>query len=993
MPYETKGVPTPTKGALSMNSRTSTSVLVLCVVLVGCSAGLLARYSGHHSLPLTEDDEQLVDINVFVKDKPSASPKSVFSLTDRGQAALIEALGEKSKSSSALAEASATPIAAEPSPEYYEDRSSFAKRLVLSTERTQVSVGDPAYARLRDEPADRITSMRCTFAGLTPKDSRFKSWDAATTKYATIELGKATLEQSIDATFTAKAGTDGATPSGSAEVKAGRKLTEEANFRRRYLELNVEIDSSRDQLIVVQEGAAGIDLKGNALIDLDVEVKTMPKDKATRVLSIAPMKDENGRWQAAHQMHASERKISFPRAAAAVRGSVRCQYVVRKAYRKGNTVSEGDDHAVFMEGTLSKPEGSVVFVERKDMKGTVWVVRESPKTKGKSGNAPSEKELNVKRQRPLEMRLFDKWEKADAFLKAIKNNDNQSGLCQEATDPRDDAHDALYLGPMRPGGAPGKPTSANAFRRLQTTQTEDLEVIPLPTGHVLRNRITRELVYQSKLEAFEEVSPRDKEGAEKELKRGAECAPVATGDYVYFVDGIPWATDLAKDPTAPASGPNGDKKTWRKRKKGPKALLSGTADAMKKQLSELTKREESSGAERCAQVVDKKHAFFMGENPLKIEHIKDLEVIKPKGWAVATKTKPRSSSRAFVFRRQQEGEDRVRFASHDEASSFVSWLREGKHLHPEEVRVSNAVFYLGDCVLRNEQISRLDIGEHTVNELKEKPSVTVSDGFTSTDASDASGDTASISMNSRGEGKLKVSIANPRGTRLHLTIKITDGNFCNVANEENKNEEDKSEENKSEVELSVDPHEEEHTYRLCGLKKDKLVGISAWAKYEDDSGEECAIDVDWGIEPPSKEEDLPKHGEEGGQECPSNVHGAKVAVKPINKEEELKMALDDLIDSLRGLGSSDFGSVDARKEFIGDVERLKRRVDRKHFTTIRKTLRFDVERRSNGCESNERPDGNDLIVKCAAQRRVQPYVKRAIDATELSEPPASSGGG
>jgi len=295
----------------------------------------------------------LVDLSLFVTNKPSGAPKNIFSLHDRGQAELIEQMGRHTQVPETLLQNLAKDLRKKA--EFRANRTLFPRRLVVSAEPGKT---------LRFEDTVRISALRCTLT--VDEDVHFKSFDAVKTRYATADVGKLKLEQEIEV------GVEGKAPGVSAKASASRRRTEEASFQQRYVVLNAMLGAP-NELIVLQESAPGIDLTGNVFVDVLLQI---PDAVSVDVMTLGAMRDEDGEWKAADEIALTRRKVRFPRKAIEVRGGMTCEYVLREAFRNGNTFDEGDDHVIFTQGTASL-DADVPFIPAGETQATIWFLRDS----------------------------------------------------------------------------------------------------------------------------------------------------------------------------------------------------------------------------------------------------------------------------------------------------------------------------------------------------------------------------------------------------------------------------------------------------------------------------------------------------------------------------------------------------------------------------------------------------------------------------------------
>lgn len=348
----------------------SIGALLVALVLASCVNPALTRRYDSATWQINPDTaDPLADVSVFILDPSQESAKAtLLALTERGQAAFVAALAEKSQSSQSFMEALGSSIGKKASPGLVTDLNKFKRRIVLSAERTGAS---------QYRPEDRIHAIRCTFADLSA-NTEFVSWDRFSTKYETVDLGKVTLTQNagIDVAVKATSAEDSGDP-----VERGftttnsRNLVEEVSLRQRYVALSGIL--RKHSATVIQEGVVGIDLTGNAFIDVELKLPASPPQPFIKIIAFK----KDGDWVPQEKIDISRSLIRFPRVeydengnAASVVGRMSCNYVVRKVnVSDGRTILEGDDAAIYVMGETAG-RTDIEFVPRDALDFKIWYI-------------------------------------------------------------------------------------------------------------------------------------------------------------------------------------------------------------------------------------------------------------------------------------------------------------------------------------------------------------------------------------------------------------------------------------------------------------------------------------------------------------------------------------------------------------------------------------------------------------------------------------------
>ncbi len=336
-------------------------LLVAGLFVTACaSPELTRRYDSAEWVAATTP---LVEASVFSIDPPgSAKTATLLSLTDRGQQQLIDELAEKSTNATALLESLGASIGKKKKPGLVNDLTVIKRRLVLSAIRT---------ATAGKLPGDRIQSLVCKIENLTA-NTTFESWDKFSTVYGTVDLGKITLAQTASANLgvTATSAENSGDPvERGGDISRSRTLTEEVSLRQRYIALSGIL--SRTSASIVQEGVVGIDLAGNAFVDITLKLDPQAPEP---VMAIGPYKAA-GNWRSASEISVNRRFIVFPQATSSILGDVQCDYILRSVAdeKSRRSVVEGDDKAVFLHGKTNMQAGATLIPSTQlDFK--VWFV-------------------------------------------------------------------------------------------------------------------------------------------------------------------------------------------------------------------------------------------------------------------------------------------------------------------------------------------------------------------------------------------------------------------------------------------------------------------------------------------------------------------------------------------------------------------------------------------------------------------------------------------
>lgn len=239
--------------------------ILIAGFLVGCSSKVHRNYKYRDSaVAITTLDaiNKYLAVNAFVLDPSSGTNKTIFDLSDRGQASMVAELAKSSKSNSELLAAMASSIK--------EAAVTSRKGTLLWKKRVVLNV-----LKYDKEPNNRIEKI--LFDLVIPEAIRdkveFVSWDKIATETVTIDLGKITETKSTTMSLTPSISMLGAIE-GSVEAGLSNTsgITAERNVTIRQAPLNAAL-ISKSKMQVLRQSVALEDISGNIVIELTMKSK------------------------------------------------------------------------------------------------------------------------------------------------------------------------------------------------------------------------------------------------------------------------------------------------------------------------------------------------------------------------------------------------------------------------------------------------------------------------------------------------------------------------------------------------------------------------------------------------------------------------------------------------------------------------------------------------------------------------------------------------
>ena len=326
---------------------------------------LLRRYDGYAST----DTSGLVEVSVFTTAGTGEEGGPLLSrLSPSAQNAYVRSLAGRTSSAEGLQRALAAPLGEPGAGGDAVDHTRFRRRLVVSVERRGPEGGaDGSLA-----PGARIAWLRIAL-GVDGSRVRFASWSRFATRYDTVELGRMELSRGAEAGADLDLASRGLQRvTGSAGMEIGRSvgLDESLPLQERYVSNGI---LRPDSLILLQEGAVGVDLVGNSVVDVELRLAGDRTVTGT-VHRFEGLFDAGGAPRPPDSVRVLARPLVRPDSAAAIAADLRFESLVRsiRPGRGDDTFSEGDDSVRFLRSR--EDAGTVTLVPAEELRSSVWSV-------------------------------------------------------------------------------------------------------------------------------------------------------------------------------------------------------------------------------------------------------------------------------------------------------------------------------------------------------------------------------------------------------------------------------------------------------------------------------------------------------------------------------------------------------------------------------------------------------------------------------------------
>lgn len=244
-----------------MSGRLLPALAVCTLLLSGCAHPEDRRWVDMDVVSAASTDGQEPSVTVYTFEPPKPGKKtSVRDLSDRGQAALIEAMARSPKEAAALRKLLAAPLEGEGSGGAV-DETRLARTIVISVRKGPKSL-----------PGDRLMRTVITLTPHVPPGEtsvfEFAGYTIAATDRQVMDIAR--LETSSSATLSA-----GAEPSlgplgaGSVGAEVSQSHKSSADIVQQFENLGVDI--LPHQLVITRESERGLDVVGNTLIALTLQ--------------------------------------------------------------------------------------------------------------------------------------------------------------------------------------------------------------------------------------------------------------------------------------------------------------------------------------------------------------------------------------------------------------------------------------------------------------------------------------------------------------------------------------------------------------------------------------------------------------------------------------------------------------------------------------------------------------------------------------------------
>jgi len=331
------------------------------VALAGCAGGpTLERWSRSSGVPPYQ--AQYDTLRLFVSSAPvpaaASDHLSIKALPDRAGAAYIAALAAKEKTAADLRSDLAKPLTADDSSGTV-DSTKVARVLMLGVERSVF------------RPGDRLLATTVTIRPVG--GVRFTDYSLAATDRSAINIGAVTVTNTQSANISVAPGAAAAATEGlTAGLSASRSQTGSRTITNNT-ELSVHVDP--DRIDVYRTGAEGLDLTGNTLIKLALQLPDA--DARTYTVGEPKLADDAGKPLDPAKVSIDTSQVEI----APARDIYVCatlSFEDRTIFKGRESYDEGRQEVALQSG--STPWAAYLVAPYQDLETPLWVIKSGAST-------------------------------------------------------------------------------------------------------------------------------------------------------------------------------------------------------------------------------------------------------------------------------------------------------------------------------------------------------------------------------------------------------------------------------------------------------------------------------------------------------------------------------------------------------------------------------------------------------------------------------------
>ena len=374
--------------------------------LCACRTPKVMRYYKSENTPQTINSQNLIDnlfkVNAFVLDPAAgADKKTISSLSDKAQGALVEALNSKTKTPEELIAAITLPLEESASLGDIKGSLTWKKRIVIN------------ITKMDKEHANRVQQVLFTLEIPDSLKSKveFVSWDKIVTETQSIDLGKITSGNttgfSISPEITMAGFIEGKLPGA---VSSSSTFGEEKSLTRKMAGLNAAIVSP-SKFLLFRQAFPNEDISGNIVIELTLKSNLSDESKMTHQITGL----YNGSTIVSDQskIELFKSPLIEPNFGTSSRVPIDLTYQFRyRSVGKGKrTEPEYDDRITYIDGNYIDSNKFSLF-DKEEMTPSVWKISDGSNS------------LHITKNGKTEILQFSSFNKAAQFLEWINVTKN-----------------------------------------------------------------------------------------------------------------------------------------------------------------------------------------------------------------------------------------------------------------------------------------------------------------------------------------------------------------------------------------------------------------------------------------------------------------------------------------------------------------------------------------------------------------------------------------
>lgn len=372
--------------------------ILISVFFIGCATSKITkRYKKMTTGSITKP-EQYVKINAFSLDvAKTSSNKSLFDLTEKGQAKLIEEVSKKAKTTDEIYSSLTNKFVSKKKSSSEISKAEFSKRVVISIENLKNYNG-----------ANRFESLTASIKHKKNK-IEFLYWDKIITQYQEIDIGKLSYSNTGGFSISPDITMSG-TIQGNAPISTSYSATssEEVQLKRKFPAITGALNSTN--FWITRNSAHSEDISGNILVEIKFK-SNKPASKTVYSFDNLFVKD----IVTTDPKKVKTKKTNFEYAnllPSDTEVELKLDFKYREVTDGAKTFTESDDVVSYLNGSTGNKVIKFNLLSDTDLNNKFWVIKRDNEI------------LALKNSSVTDNLRFSSYSDAEQFLKWLNDTNN-----------------------------------------------------------------------------------------------------------------------------------------------------------------------------------------------------------------------------------------------------------------------------------------------------------------------------------------------------------------------------------------------------------------------------------------------------------------------------------------------------------------------------------------------------------------------------------------